>query len=120
MFTKEPYTDRMSYFFTGVGLGLGIAVLFAPRSGAAVRQMLRQKAADGQDYLKNHGEAIRHEVEALVDRAGETLERQKEGLAKSVEAGKQAYRASMEAEAVALWPALARGAPTASLKTSAT
>jgi hypothetical protein len=40
---KTPPVERLSYFIAGVGLG--IAVLFAPHSGAGVRMMIGERTA---------------------------------------------------------------------------
>jgi gas vesicle protein len=96
MLMNESNSTRLPYFVTGLGLGLGIAVLFAPRSGSAVRKAVRERAAKGHNYLTSRGVAIRGELASLVDRTGATLQRQKERIARSVEAGKKTYHGNME------------------------
>jgi gas vesicle protein len=93
---QESNSMRLLYFVTGVGVGLGIAVLFAPRSGSAMRKTVRERAAKGHNYLTTRGAAIRGELASLVDKTGATLERQKERIARSVDAGKKTYYGTME------------------------
>jgi len=91
-----------------VGLGIGVAVgmLLAPRSGEETRQLLREKADEGKDYLRaktdeskefvrRRGTELRESAGDLIDRSKEAITRQKDQLAMAVEAGKQAYRESV-------------------------
>lgn len=96
----------ISYFIVGVGVGVALGMLFAPRSGEETRQILREKADEGKDYIKTRadegrdyvrrrGADLRDSASEFIDRSKETLARQKEQLAMAVEAGKQAYRESV-------------------------
>lgn len=51
---EEAGTDlgRKLGFVLGVGFGVGIAFLLAPKSGANTRSMIARKAREGSDYLK--------------------------------------------------------------------
>ncbi len=84
--------SKFSFFAFGLGLGLAIGVLFAPKSGEETREFIRGKADEGKDYLKRRGEEIREQAGDLVDRGRGAVARQRETLAAAVEAGKQAYR----------------------------
>ena len=44
--------SRLSYFFLGLGLGVAVGVLFAPKAGAETRDMIRSKANEGADFAK--------------------------------------------------------------------
>jgi gas vesicle protein len=71
--------DRnFSYFFLGVGIGVAIGILFAPRSGGEVRHLIRDRAGEGKDYLSRQGTALRESTN--------------ENISSAMEAGKQAYR----------------------------
>jgi gas vesicle protein len=39
---------------TGVGTGLGLGLLLAPRSGERTRLQIRRSASDSADYLRQH------------------------------------------------------------------
>ena len=84
--------SKLSYFFLGVGLGVAVGMLFAPKSGEETREYLRSKAAEGADYVKRRGSELRESAGDAIDRGKESLKRQKENLSAAVEAGKQAYR----------------------------
>lgn len=84
--------NRVSYFFLGLGLGVAVGVLFAPKSGAETREFIRSKAEEGVDFVKKSGDELRNTATETIDRGKETLRRQKESLSAAVDAGKQAYR----------------------------
>ena len=87
--------NKLSYFFLGLGLGVAAGVLFAPKSGAETREYLRDRAGDGADYVRRKGEELRDTASDTIDRGKETVRRHKENLSAAVEAGKQAYRESL-------------------------
>lgn len=84
--------SKVSYFFLGVGLGVALGVLFAPKSGAETRDFIRTKAGEGKDYLRRRGEDIRESASEALERGKSAIQRQREQLNAAVEAGKQAYR----------------------------
>jgi gas vesicle protein len=84
--------NKLSYFCLGLGLGVAVGVLFAPKSGAETRQLLRSKAEDGADYVKRRGEDLRDTATEALDRGKQAVSRHRDNLAAAVDAGKQAYR----------------------------
>jgi len=89
--------SRLSYFFLGLGLGVAVGVLFAPKSGAETRGLLKAKAEESTDYVRRRGDELRHSASDAIERSKESLLRRKENLAAAVEAGKQAYREATNA-----------------------
>lgn len=88
----------LSYFFLGLGIGVAIGVLFAPKSGEETRGYLRSKAGEGREYLKRRGEELYESAGELVEKGKAAITSQKERLAAAVEAGKQAYREAVAGE----------------------
>lgn len=88
---------KFSYFFLGLGIGVAVGILFAPKSGEETRELLRNKADEGSDYLKRRGEELRDAATDLLDRGRQAVVRQKDQLAAAVEAGKSAYYEKMTA-----------------------
>lgn len=89
---------KVSYFFLGLGIGVAVGILFAPKSGEETRHLIRSKADEGRDYAKKRGEAVYTSAEDMVERGKSALARQKEQLAAAVQAGKQAYREAVTGE----------------------
>src|SRR5262249_2432304 len=89
--------NRLSYFFLGLGLGVAVGVLFAPKSGTETREMLRGKANEGADYVKRRSTEFRDQATDAMDRGKQTIQRHKDNLSAAVEAGKQAYRDAVNA-----------------------
>lgn len=84
--------DSFSSFLVGVGVGLGLGILFAPKSGSETRTLIRNKADEGREYLKQRSEQLRDSAGDLIEKGKEMVGRQKDNLAEAMEAGKQAYR----------------------------
>jgi gas vesicle protein len=68
-------------FLTGLGAGIALTVLLAPRSGAATRRLIgrkvekgedwmKDKAAAAQDYVKGHAEELRDQVKEAAEVLG--------------------------------------------------
>jgi gas vesicle protein len=84
--------NGFSSFLLGLGVGVGLGILFAPKSGEETRGLIRDKAGEGVDYLKERSTQMQQNAAEWVDKGKEALNRQKNNLADAVEAGKQAYR----------------------------
>ena len=87
--------NKLSYFCLGLGLGVAVGVLFAPKSGTETREFLRSKANEGTDYAKRRASELRDQATDAVNQGKQTILRHKDNLAAAVEAGKQAYRDSV-------------------------
>jgi gas vesicle protein len=84
--------NGLSSFLLGLGVGVAIGMLFAPKSGEETRELIKTKANEGTDYLKQRGTEIKDTANTWVDKGKEALGRQKDTLNDAMEAGKQAYR----------------------------
>ncbi len=88
--------NKFPYFFLGLGLGVAAGLLFAPKSGSETRELLLTKADEGKEYLKRQSEQLRSSAGDAVERGKSALARQREQLSAAVEAGRQAYRETLE------------------------
>ncbi len=87
--------NKVSYFLLGLGMGVAIGVLFAPKSGEETRDLLKSKAGEGRDYLRRKGEEVRDSASDVLNRGRDAFQSQKENLAAALDAGKRAYRESV-------------------------
>ena len=66
------------YFLTGLGAGIALTLLLAPRSGASTRRLIRRKVEAGEDWVKNQTAAAHDYVsdrgEELRDRVKDVAE----------------------------------------------
>lgn len=76
-------SGSLSVFFVGALVGAGVALLFAPQSGAQMRGLLRDYAARAKD-----------ELDEVVDRGTEALDSAAERGQEFVEKGKESLRES--------------------------
>ena len=81
-----------SSFLLGLGVGLGIGMLFAPKAGSDTRQLLKDKAGEGSDYLKQRSTELKGSAGDLLAKGKEALGRQRDTISDAMEAGRQAYR----------------------------
>ena len=84
--------NEFTSFLVGLGVGVGIGMLFAPNSGQETREMMKNKAGEGTEYLKQRGSEIKDVTTGWVDKSKEVVGRQKETVRDAVEAGQMAYR----------------------------
>lgn len=84
--------NGLSSFLLGLGVGVGIGMLFAPKSGQETREIIKNKAGEGSDYLKQRSADLKQTANEWVDKGKDALGRQRENIADAVEAGRQAYR----------------------------
>jgi gas vesicle protein len=84
--------NGLSSFLLGLGVGVAIGMLFAPKSGQETREIIKNKTGEGTDYLKQRGAGLKQTASEWVDKGKDALGRQKDNLTDAVEAGKQAYR----------------------------
>ena len=84
--------NGFSSFLLGLGIGVGIGMLFAPKAGAETRELIKNKAGEGADLLKQRAGDLKTSASDLVDKGRDLVSRQKDNLAEAMEAGKQAYR----------------------------
>ena len=80
-------SERVLWLLAGLGLGAGVALLFAPKSGREARRYLSRLARDGserflesgQEFLEKgkdiygHGKAVVDEAMEFVDRGRRTV-----------------------------------------------
>jgi len=93
--------NKFSYFFLGLGLGVAVGLLFAPKSGAETRDLLLTKADEGKEYLKRRTGELRESAEEVIEKGKTAVGRQRDNLSSAVEAGKQAYREAVSGGAAA-------------------
>ena len=84
--------NGLSSFLLGLGVGVGIGMLFAPKAGHETRELIKNKAEEGTDFIKQRSAELKDTAAGWVDKGKEAVGRQKETLTDAVEAGKQAYR----------------------------
>ena len=83
--------DRIWGFCVGLGVGIGLGILFAPKSGRQTRSLIRGQASDGAEYVARTSAEIRDKATDLVMEGAETIVRQGEAIKTAVEAGRVAY-----------------------------
>ena len=80
-------SGNLSVFITGALIGAGVALLFAPQSGAQMRNLLRDYAARAKDELDEVVDEGAEALDRTIDRGHEFVEKGKDSLR---EAGRQA------------------------------
>lgn len=84
--------NGLSSFLLGLGVGVAIGMLFAPKSGSETRELIKNKAGEGGEYIKQRSADLKETATGWVDKGKDALNRQKDTLNDAMEAGKQAYR----------------------------
>jgi gas vesicle protein len=74
-------------------------MLFAPKTGQETRELIKNKAGEGTDFLKERGDEIKQTATEWVDKGKDALGKQRDNLADAMEAGRQAYREAVGPQA---------------------
>jgi gas vesicle protein len=95
--------EKLTFLLIGAGIGATLALLFAPKSGRELRGDIADYTRRGVDYAGEGARAIgakatdaygsaRERVSSGAGAISDIANRQKEQIARAIEAGKQAYR----------------------------
>ena len=60
--------------FVGALIGASVAIVFAPQSGEATREIIRKKSKEMQDKAMEMLDELKDEVDELVDKVQEAFE----------------------------------------------
>lgn len=83
--------NSLLWFLAGLGVGAVVGVLYAPRSGNEIRDVIRAKAEEGREYVRGRARDAREQASEWVDRGKDVLNQQKEQFRAAYDAGRQAY-----------------------------
>jgi gas vesicle protein len=86
------------WFLAGLGVGAVVGVLYAPRSGDETREVLRSKAQEGSERVRQQARRAREQAGDWVDRGRDVINQQKEQFRSAYDAGRQAYHETTAAE----------------------
>ncbi len=84
----ENGSDNLIWFLAGAAVGAAVALLFAPKTGRELRKMIRDKTAEGGDYVKDAGRDIYGKGRELYERGRELAE----DAAELIDKGRKAVR----------------------------
>jgi gas vesicle protein len=87
------------WFLAGLGVGAVVGVLYAPRSGDEMRDVLRSKAQESTERARQTARRAREQAGDWVDRGSDVVNQQKERFRSAYEAGRQAYNETTAATA---------------------
>ena len=94
--------DGLANFFLGLGVGVGLGLLFAPKTGEETREILKNKADEGKEFLKKQTADLRENASGIatdiVEKSRDVINRQRDTLNDAIQAGKQAYREKVDGD----------------------
>lgn len=96
-------SNSLLAFFIGGLIGAGLALLYAPSSGADTRRRIREGMEDAGDWARERAEETKMRVNEGAGRVRQLITDQKENIRSAYEAGKEAYikgKESLERESV--------------------
>ncbi len=83
--------NGLSSFLLGLGVGVAIGMLFAPKSGEETRKIIRDKAGESGEFIKQRSAEFKDTASGWVEKGKDALNRQKDSISDAVDAGRQAY-----------------------------
>ena len=75
----------------GLGAGLLLGLVFAPRSGKETQELVRQKTREGLDQLAASGKRVGGQLHDLAAKSQDLAARGKEEVTDALGAGQRAY-----------------------------
>lgn len=76
-------------FFVGLGIGAGLALLFAPQSGRETREWIGERGEDEVRRLRKKGRRSVQHLQDIIEKGGDRLSRAEKTLTRAVSTGKE-------------------------------
>jgi gas vesicle protein len=103
----ERHTESVGPFLLGIALGAGVALLLAPRSGAATRRDIRRRAlrvrraaenvaTEVTDTVVDTFQDARRRVEDQIDSARQVIDLKRQQVQRAMDAGRAAAQEARE------------------------
>ena len=100
---EQDSSSGISAFLLGAAIGAGLALIFAPQSGAETRQSIKRGAKKAGEATKRAGAKVsdalaqaKADLESRIDTARSSLDLKKVQVSRAVDAGREAARAARE------------------------
>jgi len=100
---EERDSSGLSTFLLGAALGAGLALVFAPQTGAETRLSITRSARKAGEATKRAGEKVtdalaqaKADIESRIDSAKSSIDLKKTQVSRAVDAGREAARAARE------------------------
>ncbi|GFO56237.1 hypothetical protein GMSM_32440 [Geomonas sp. Red276] len=77
-------------FLAGAAVGVGAALLFAPKTGEEMRGKIRDLADDAVDKIKDYANEAQEKIRATYEDGKDMVLEKKNIITSAIEAGKQA------------------------------
>lgn len=83
---------KVAYLFAGVGTGVLVGILVAPKSGEEFRSYLATKADEGKEFSQRKTRELRQRAEDFIERGKQAAAREQESISAAIDAGRRAYQ----------------------------
>jgi gas vesicle protein len=97
--SMEKIMDKKDLFpfLLGLSVGVGITMLLAPKSGQETRALIKGKAGEGSEYLKQRGADVKQTAAEWVDKGKEALSHYRGSSSEAGQTGDQSYQGAVAA-----------------------
>ncbi len=82
--------ERFLYFISGLGIGVAVACLSAPKSGNETRKMLRNSASEGRHFVSRQADEAKKRITDTIGRGKHAATTIAEEMKEAVEDGRAA------------------------------
>jgi gas vesicle protein len=100
---EDDSSSGVMTFLLGAAIGAGLALLFAPQTGAETRQTIKRGAKKAGEATKRAGEKVsdalaqaKADLESRIDTAKSSLDLKKVQVSRAVDAGREAAKTARE------------------------
>lgn len=69
--------SKFAIFLAGMGIGAIIALLFAPKTGEEIREVIGRKAGEGKDYIQSKSKEFRKQAREAMRSAEDLVDKGK-------------------------------------------